>query len=194
MDRSGPPGIVEWLRAAGAQNDVISWAEQHASSWQAFWEQCPRGDWLLGVAARLGVARRQVLEAAAACWPVLEPYLPSALPSVERARQWLQAVEHESIMAESLAALVVDLEADLAAQCDPAANAALMAVLAMLACADDASAGAMVPVSIVQAAVMDAGDCAMLQAARFTEHECAAQIRRALPFASCVEPLLHGLA
>ena len=44
-----------WLQESGAQRDVIDGLASFADDWEAMWNGCPRGDWLLGIAERLGV-------------------------------------------------------------------------------------------------------------------------------------------
>ena len=37
--------VAGWLRAHGAANDVVVWAEPFGADAEGFWEACPRGDW-----------------------------------------------------------------------------------------------------------------------------------------------------
>jgi hypothetical protein len=75
---------------------------------------------------------------------------------------------------------MIEIEGLLARCHDPAAHAATMAVYALLLAVDEPASAATFVASIVQAAVMDAGDCGMIQAARFTEHECARHVRETI--------------
>ena len=43
---------VDWLRAQGAQGDVLDGLSRF-DDWASIWAGCPRGDWLLGIAERL---------------------------------------------------------------------------------------------------------------------------------------------
>lgn len=169
---------LDWLMASGAQHDVVQWSRAHAPSWKQFWAECPRGDWMLGIAARAGVPPDRVLNAALACVPVLKPYLPDNETAIERALAHVAdcAAGH----AHSTADHATEIDALLARCHDPAAHAATMAVCALLAAIDEPSSAATFVASIAQAAVMDAGDCGMIQAARFTEHECARHVRETI--------------
>ncbi len=182
--------VTAWLRAKGAHHDVVTWATANAPTWSQFWQACPRGDWLLGVAARCGVNVHDVIDAALACVEVLDPYLPANEPAIDRAlalvrrhRAVVDHVDDRAHIGQEIAALQIRCA-------DPSAHAAVMAIAALLLCLDDASAAAVFAASIVQAAVMDAGDCGMMQAARFTEHECARRVRETLT----VEALARALA
>lgn len=169
---------LEWLIESRAQHDVVEWSRNHAPSWVQFWSECPRGDWMLGIAARAGVPRDRVLSAALACVPVLEPYLPEGEPVIERALAHAAAcVTSPSSAAPELA---MEVEALLSRCHDPAAHAATMAIHALLSSIDEPASAATFIATIVQAAVMDAGDCGMIQAARFTEHECARHVRETI--------------
>lgn len=186
------PSVVAWLQRRGALRDVIEWADAHGGSWEAFWNDCPRGDWLLGVAARAGVPTDRVLRAALACVPVLEPYLPEREPAVPRALAWVQRVASGEAIDVAVAAQVMqDIEAVLARCHDASANSAVMAIAALLHATDDIANAASVVVATLQAAVMDAGDCGMMQAARFTEHECAERVRTVID-AAAIEHALRG--
>lgn len=171
--------VLSWLIAAGAQRDVVDWCRAHASTWGQLWSECPRGDWLLGIAARAGVERERVVNAAITCVPVLEPYLPENEPAIERALRCAQAfADGESTQRLDVAS---ELDALLARTNDPSAHAATMAMSALVASIDDPASAATFVAATVQAAVMDAGDCGMIQAARFTEHACAERVRVAIP-------------
>ena len=66
----------------------------------------------------------------------------------------------------------------------------MLAVCALLASIEDPSAAATFVAAIVQAAVMDASDCGMVQAARFTEHACAQHVRDAIS----LDAIEHAIA
>ena len=61
MDR-----LSSWLAARGAQTDVVVWAEAYGDDWASAWSACPRGDWLLALAARAGLNSAKVGRAALA--------------------------------------------------------------------------------------------------------------------------------
>jgi len=171
---------LDWLTASGAHHDVVEWSRAHAPGWAQFWSECPRGDWMIGIAARVGVPKERVLSAALACVPVLEPYLPDGEPVIEHALARVAACAANSLIPSAEMSMEIDA---LLSRCDdPAAQAATMAISALLAAIDEPASAATFVASIVQAAVMDAGDCGMIQAARFTEHECARHVRESIDF------------
>jgi len=57
---------AEWLRRSGAQRDVIDGLGRFAD-WSALHRGCPRGDWLLGIAERLGAPHVALVRAAIGC-------------------------------------------------------------------------------------------------------------------------------
>lgn len=155
---------AEWLSANGAQHDVVAWAGQHGADWAELWRVCPRGDWLLAIAARRGVDAASIVAAARAVAKL-------ALDHVEGdERAWLdQALAAPS----SETADAIDVRAG--ASVDPAHQAALTAVaLAVRGSVDDA---AMVPMLLVQAAAMDAADCGMTAAVAYVQHRSAELVR-----------------
>lgn len=178
MTGAGSGGVASWLVEAGAQRDVVDWAQQHAESWAAFWEACPRGDWLLAVATRAGVPREAVVHAGLACVTVLHPYLPEQEAAIDRAVALVR--ENPELRYSACEQARLDLD-ELLARCgDPSAHAAVLAIQALLAAVDDAVSAATFVALTVQAAVMDAGDCGMMQAARYTQHECARLVRESI--------------
>lgn len=177
MTEAGSGRVASWLSDAGAQRDVVEWAER-AESWTAFWETCPRGDWLLAVAARAGVPREAVIRASLACVNVLRPYLPEQEAAIDRA---LALVRDKVSLSDGACDPVrSDLDELLTRCSDPSAHAAVLAIQALVAALEDPSSAATFVALTVQAAVMDAGDCGMMQAARYTEHECARLVRESI--------------
>lgn len=181
--------VVGWLVASGAQHDLVSWATQHADAWPQFWQQCPRGDWLLAVAARAGVPQEQLVDAAVACVPVLQPYLPDNEPMIENALALVRDRRSNAPTSAMVESTLRSLNGVLARCVDPAAHAAVMAVHALVESLKEPMAAVSVVVATVQAAVMDAGDCGMIEAARFTEHECARVVRNVIVLDAVAEAL-----
>ncbi len=69
-----PDDPLVWLRESGAQGDVIDGlaaiverVPPGGGRWHGLWVGCPRGDWLLGIAVRLGVEHPFLVRAALAC-------------------------------------------------------------------------------------------------------------------------------
>jgi hypothetical protein len=158
---------AEWLASAGAQRDVVAWAERFGSDWSALWSACPRGDWLLAIAARRGVSPERIASASRSVATL-------ALDHVEGAER--EALEAALAAPSSAAADAIDERA--AASQDPSHQAALSAVaLAVRGVVGDA---AMVPAFIVQAAAMDAADCGMSAAVSYVQRRSAELVREVI--------------
>lgn len=181
--------LLSWLETSRAHHDIVTWARAHAPSWSQFWAECPRGDWMIGIAARAGVDGKVVVASALKCLPVLSPYLPPGDATIERAI----ATAHAYVVGDAfeLEQARTSVSALLERCADPSTHASVLAVSALLDAIEQPESAASVVVAAVQAAVMDAGDCAMISAARFTEHECARLVREAIDV-SMITTALHA--
>ena len=179
--------LTAWLETSRAHHDIVTWARAHAPTWSQFWAECPRGDWLLGIAARAGVPRQRVVAAALDCLPILSPYLPPEDATIETALSTVRAYVAGDVF--DLEASRTSIETLLQRCVDPSTHAGVLAVDALLAAIEQPESAASVVVAAVQAAVMDAGDCAMISAARFTEHECARLVREAIDLPTVMRSL-----
>lgn len=160
--------VARWLEAAGAQRDLVQWAEAYGSDWQALWRACPRGDWLLAIAARRGTAREAILRAARAV----------ATLALDHAEGEERAMLEAALAVPSADAADV-VEARAARSVDPAHQAALAAVaIAVRGAVQDQPAVAML---VAQAAAMDAADCAMGAAVSYAQRRGAELVREAIP-------------
>src|SRR5262245_37477330 len=122
MTRQAP---IDWLRRAGAQGDVIDGLSRY-SDWTTLWNECARGDWMLGIAERLGAPHVALVRAAIACARI-------ALGGEEAARMLSIAerwTEGRATEADVLAATKILEEASTRAF-DPATEAAGRAALAV---------------------------------------------------------------
>ncbi len=70
--------VAEWLRGLGAHHDVCAWAEAYGDDWPGAWRACPRGDWLLAIAARLDAPRDALLRAASAAAQTAAPHVDAS--------------------------------------------------------------------------------------------------------------------
>lgn len=82
--------IARWLAGLGAQHDIVRHLEPYGSDWARAWAELPRGDWMLGLAARLVDDPPALVRAAAACARVAQRYAPSpeARRGIEGAEAW----------------------------------------------------------------------------------------------------------
>lgn len=80
------------LEELGACSDAVQWVGERTL--KAAWNECPRGDWLLWLAPRLGVDRRLVVEAACRCAEAVLYLAPEgddrSLKAIEAARAWIR--------------------------------------------------------------------------------------------------------
>ncbi len=173
--------LAQWLEAHGAHHDVVEWARAYGDDWARAWNECPRGDWLLGLAARRGVDRAELVRAACECAELALEYVADdeARPreALDAARRWLSGAGDEGIQAAKRA-----VEAAIDEAPDPAVAAAATAAFAALSSIDAPDEAATTAAAVVQAAVLDAGDCAMMSAMRYAQHECAERVRRHVRF------------
>ncbi|MCC6873463.1 MAG: hypothetical protein IT378_04065 [Sandaracinaceae bacterium] len=171
--------LWRWLEGAGAHHDVVEWARPYGGEWARAWAACPRGDCLLGIAAKRGVDRRAIVGAAAACARIALAQVPDDEPAplhaIEIAERWSRGEAVDP--AEPMRALEGAIERSPDPAVSAAASAALAALHAIEAPGDAATAAA----AVAQAAVYDAGECAMMSALAYAHHECAERVRARLP-------------
>lgn len=159
---------AQWLEAAGAQRDVVAWAEPFGADWLALWQACPRGDWLLAMALRRGASAERITSAG-------RKVATLALDHIEGFEH--AAAERALVEPSTLAADMFDARA--AASVDPSHQAALSAIaIAVRGAADDA---AMVPLFLMQAAAMDAAECGMDAAVSYAQRRSAELVREVIP-------------
>lgn len=174
--------VAERLRSLGAHHDLVSWAGEHAD-WRGLWEACPRGDWLLAIAARLGAERPVLVRAACACARLALDQLPDDLEAPRRALEAAEGWARGQGDAGACQLAADRAEESAGSAGDPAAQAAAMACVAAARSVADPQAAPTAAAAAAQAAVFDAGDCAMMSALRYAQAECAERVRRALPYA-----------
>jgi len=183
--------VWQWLEERGAHRDVVTWARPFGERWEEAWNTCPRGDWLLGIAARAGIERKLIVSAACACARFAFDYLPesetrpgAAVDAVER---WLDGADEPELRE----AMQTSAEAAIDDAPDPSVAAAAMAGLACLRAIDTPEEAALVVTSAVQAALLDVGDCAMMSAVGYAQSTCADLTRERISFAN-VKDFLHN--
>jgi hypothetical protein len=176
--------VHDWLGQQGAHNDFVEWARRFEGDVGALWQACPRGDWLLALASRLGAPERMLVLAACGCAkPALE-HLPEEHTAVgeclEELRSWACSAL-PPLPTEQIEAMRATLETARDAALDPAHAEAALAALAALETVGDPAFAASAAAFATQAAMVSAADCAMMEALRFAQHETAEAVRAALP-------------
>jgi hypothetical protein len=101
------------LRKLGAPEDALKWASSHDNPLEA-WTACPRGDWLLCLAVKLGVEHRVVVQAACICARLALPFTRDERPvsAILLTERWV--LGHDDVTVEDVK--------DAARECDDAAN------------------------------------------------------------------------
>jgi hypothetical protein len=180
---------LEWLRALGAQGDVIDGLARIGATrdWQTLWSECPRGDWLLGIAERLGVDHVALVRAAIGCARTADAG-PDAARLLDVAERWTRGDAAASEVAEATRIL----EQAASPLGDPALEAATRAALAVGYGVEDRAALASAPAAAAESAIVAAmtrGDVSLEFAMRRAHDACASAVRAAVPWqlvAPCV--------
>jgi len=86
-------GVIRILNDNGACREARKWVcSRWFSSSRDMWATCPRGDWMLWIAGRVGVKRETLVLAACACarlaLPYIEPGEMRPLRAIETAEAW----------------------------------------------------------------------------------------------------------
>jgi hypothetical protein len=130
MTRS-TPALLSILDRYYACRDACKWAGKRRAS-RASWCACERGDWLLWIAAAVGVDRRIIVRAACAVARTALVYVPAAetrpLRCIEIAEAWcegratIEEVRAAAGAAEEVSPYAVDYAADAAVDVARAAD------------------------------------------------------------------------
>src|SRR6476619_6889105 len=156
--------VHAWLQRVGAQHDVVEWAQAYGTDFARLWVECPRGDWLLAIAARIGAARPRLVLAATSCARLALAYVSEGETRPLAAVATAEAYGRGRGDAAACSAAKRELAAALEEAADAAGGAAIVACMAAVDAIDDADAAVNAAAFAAQAAVLDAGDCAMIEA------------------------------
>lgn len=172
--------FADWLKAENAHNDIVEWARSFGTDWERAWNECPRGDWLLAVAARARVAQKPIVLAAAACarqaLEHVDPAERRPVDAIETAERWA-AGEASAETCRRLA-----LELDQVSVDDPAVACAFAAAHATLACIEAPEHAAGAAANAVQSAMLVAADCALMSILSYAQKTTATEARAHLPY------------
>ncbi|HVJ93541.1 MAG TPA: hypothetical protein VM580_27255 [Labilithrix sp.] len=177
---------ITWLRSAGAQGDVIN-GLAHYEDWQTLWTECPRGDWLLGIAERIGVDRVALVRAAIGCARIVDGD-EDAVRVIAMAEQWTEGRASDADVARE----TQRLEQASSRAVDPAREAADRAALAVGFGVADRRVLASAPAAAAESVMVSSMDCGFELAMRWAHDRCAAAVRAAIPWSAvqaCVERL-----
>lgn len=192
---------ITWLHAEGAQGDVIDGiralvgAAPPADRWPLLWATCPRGDWLLGLATRLGAPRVALVRGAIGCARIAvteddaraDPLLRNGLDLLALADRWTEGNATD----DALRAATAALEAAAGGATSPATDAAVRAVLAVGMGLDDRDVLAGAAAFAAESMMMATLDCGMPLVMSYAHGKCADAVRAAVPWA-VAKALLDG--
>jgi len=84
--------LSEQLRRLDACDDALNWVDKNVLDFDAAWKTCPRGDWLLWLAAHVGADRKTIVLAACDCAETALVHIPEGEDrprlAIETARRW----------------------------------------------------------------------------------------------------------
>lgn len=184
---------LEWLRASGAHGDVIDGLSsiralgEGLEAWENLWSGCPRGDWLLGIAERVGVDHVSLVRAAIACARVADGD-SEATRLLEIAERWTEGHATASEVEQATR----ELEEASSRAVDPAIEAAARAALAVGYGVADRGVLTGAPAAAAESVIVSSIDCGFELAMRWAHDKCANAVRTAVPWsvaAPCVERL-----
>jgi Imm-5 like putative immunity protein len=169
------PELRVWLSAASASNDVVEWASTFGDDWQRAWRECPRADWLLAIAARLGIDTKLLVLAAAATARTSLDAIPAhetrPLAAIEAAEAWARGeITGEELRDKARAA-------DEVTATDPACAAAIASAWAAATSAEERDHAAVAAANAAQAALFGAADCAMMSLLKYAQRTGADKVR-----------------
>jgi hypothetical protein len=169
---------IAWLEAHGAQRDVLDGLREHARDWRSLWRDCPRGDWLLGIATRLGVDHVALVRAAIGCArTALDRYEGTEAETVlEIAARWCDGMAS----AEDVALTTRALEAAAAHVQDPSADAAARAVQAVGLGIADREVLVSAAAFAAEATIVATMECGLEMAMGWAHRACADAVRAAI--------------
>lgn len=177
VSRSDP---FAFLAQEGAQHDVIQGLRSVGSDWSTIWSGCQRGDWLLGIAIRLGVDRVSLVRAAIGCARTALDLFegPEAKALLDLAERWTRA---EATTAE-VAVAKRALETAAARANDPSVDAAGQAAqaVAMGIVDHDTDVLASAPAFAAQATIVATIDCGLEMAMGWAHGKTADAVRAAI--------------
>ena len=173
--------IWQWLQTQDLQQDLVDWARPHGDDWVSLWRGCPRGDWLLTLCVLLRVEPYRIVDAACRCARLGTAYLPDGDELVVVALTALQKQVAESQSDGDMGGRLAALRESAQGATDPAVAAVFNAAVACFEALDQPQRAVAAALLISEAAILDAGDCAMMSALRFTQQRCAELVRDAVP-------------
>lgn len=142
------------------------------TEWETLWRECPRGDWLLGIAERLGAPHMALVRAAIACARVADGD-EEAVTVLAVAERWTEGRATEA----DVEAATTALESVQSRAVDPASEAAGRAALAVGLGIGDRAVLSAAPAAAAESVMVASIDCGFELAMRWAHDKCAAAVR-----------------
>ncbi len=183
--------VSDWLRDNQAHHDLVTWARPYGVGFEQAFAECPRGDWLLGIAARGGLSHHGIGAASLEIARTVLPWFP------ESERRPAQALETLAAWLSGGTADACRTERRYFEQLEPSdmtIAAAVQAIASALAVVDEPDAAPVVAQNAAHAAMLGVSDCAMMAAVAHEHAQSAAAVRRHIPVVDFVRLATHGSA
>jgi hypothetical protein len=172
--------VARWLAGLGAHYDVVTFLERYGSSWAKAWAEMPRGDWMLGIAARIANDTAALVRAAASCARIAARQggaSPDALRAIEMAEDWATRQGSPAALLEEAKRLETLAESAASA----AARSVLLAAAAACRTASDPTFAVSAALEAVEAAVDARRDEDPMQVITEVQAACARAVRTHIP-------------
>lgn len=174
-------GPLAWLERQGAQRDVLDGLAHVGASWETLWRECPRGDWLLGIAWRVGVAHALLVRAAVAAARTCPA--EARTPLSDAALDVAERFANGEASAGDVATATAALEAAIGTVGDPVVEATMRAAYAAGEGVADPGVLAVAAAAATEATMVSVMDCALDVAMGWAHAKCAEAVRAEVPLA-----------
>lgn len=179
VSRSDP---FAFLAQEGAQRDVVEGLRKIGSDWKTLWTDCPRGDWLLGIAVRLGVDRHALVRASIGCARTAVDLFegPEARAVLDVADRWTRGEATDADVASAKR----DLDAASKRIVDPSVDAAARSALAVAMGIVDRDTDVLPSAAAfaAEATLVSTIDCGLEMAMGWAHGKTADAVRTAIPW------------
>ena len=175
---------ITWLESHGAQRDVLDGLREIARDWRTLWASCPRGDWLLGIAVKVGIDHPRLLLASIDCAEIALDHLEGDART--KATAVITAAREGRPVADALRAFEAVKIAD------PASEAAARAILSVAAGVTEPDVLVTAASSAAEAEIMSTIDCGLDLAMRWAHGTMADRVRVRIPW-DVIAPLVAKL-
>jgi hypothetical protein len=194
--------IAEILTELGACPDAIDWAKGRDDP-ETAWKTCERGDWLLWIAAEIGVRRQDVAGAACKCARLALEYIKPGedrpLKAIEITESWTKGKSTiDQVRKTKRAAAYATAYATAVASADYDAYASYASDAAATAAADAAAYAAAYTAYTADAAATAADDASAASVASVADaakrtalKQCADLVRETISF-DAIKTLIPG--